>query len=373
MLTLVLAVLAVLAFVGFLYPYVIYPHVLKRLPVKPVAKAPYARPVSLLFCAFNEAEVMPRKIANLRDLVRRHPDLEVLAFDDGSTDGTYDALAAAGFIQVVKGAGRSGKASGMKRLAKLARGDILVFTDANVILADDAIANLMPYYADASVGGVCGTLIYASAEGSSMAEVGTAYWRLDEALRSAESDTGNVMGADGSIFSVRRALYPEFPDTVLDDFTVSMSVIFAGRRLIKAPDVQAFENSVCDRGDELRRKARIGARAYHTSTYLRPRLARMAPIDRFKYASRKTMRWFGGAFLIAGIVLTIASAATLSVLLGLAVGIAIVAVLGASTMITRGIAGKLGDAFLSIMATLVGILRAMRGETVLTWSPSKWR
>ena len=41
------------------------------------------------------------------------------------------------------------------------------------------------------------------------------------------------MGADGSIFAVRRELYPDFPDTVQDDFTVSMSAVFAGRRLVR--------------------------------------------------------------------------------------------------------------------------------------------
>ena len=60
---------------------------------------------------------------------------------------------------------------------------------------------------------------------------------MEERIKDRESLTGNVMGADGSIFSIRRVLYPDFPDTVLDDMTTSMAVIFAGKRLIKAKDV----------------------------------------------------------------------------------------------------------------------------------------
>src|SRR3546814_6771444 len=95
---------------------------------------------------------------------------------------------------------------------------------------------------------------------SATASVGSLYWRIEERLKDEESRTGNVLGADGSIFSIRRALYPEFPDSVLDDLTVSMAVVFAGRRLVKAKDVIARERLVAGRGDEYRRKVRIAAR-----------------------------------------------------------------------------------------------------------------
>jgi hypothetical protein len=52
----------------------------------------------------------------------------------------------------------------------------------------------------------------------------------------------------------------------------------------------------------VRRKMRIGARAYHAQLYLHSRLRRMALIDRFKYVSRKQIRWFGGVFLAIGTV-----------------------------------------------------------------------
>ena len=105
------------------------------------------------------------------------------------------------------------------------------------------------------------------------------YWlglpKIDDNLQHLESRTGNVMGASGGLFSVRRELYPEFPDTVQDDFTVSMSVVFRGKRLIKARDVIAFERTVSRRDEELRRKVRIGARAFHTHRFLWPQIAQL--------------------------------------------------------------------------------------------------
>jgi Glycosyltransferases, probably involved in cell wall biogenesis len=273
----------------------------------------------------------------------------------------------------VTGAGRTGKAAGMKQLARRATGDILVFTDANVILADDAIERLLPYYADTEVGGVCGTLRYIVDAESSTSRVGAEYWARDERLRSLESATGNVVGADGSIFSIRKALYPDFPDTVLDDFTVSMSAIFAGKRLIKAPDVVAFEKSVAVRRDELRRKVRIGARAYHTHRYLRPQVRRMAGVDRVKYYSRKVARWFGGFFLSIGIVFAILALAMLSPLAAAVVTLAGAAAFAIATRTRMGALARLGEIVMAVFATSYGIYLGMRGRTFVTWAPAASR
>ena len=220
MTNLLLALVLLAALIAVAWPFLFYPLILRMLPTRgenPVAgPAPSA---SLLFCAYNEAGAMPEKLANLAMLKARHPTLEILAFDDGSSDDTAALIAAQGdLVTLLRGPGRSGKAHGMKMLAARARGDVLIFTDANVLLDADAIDNLLARYADPDVGGVLGSLHYLGEGDSATAAVGSLYWRIEERLKDEESRTGNVLGADGSIFSIRRSLYPEFPDSVLDDF-----------------------------------------------------------------------------------------------------------------------------------------------------------
>lgn len=358
------------------WPFLAYPLVLRLLPEKPVVQEvePSAPSVSLLFCAYNEAASLPAKIENLRQLTARHPALEILAFDDGSTDDTAALLGEAGdLLTLVRGPGRSGKAHGMKLLVARASGAVLVFTDANVLLDADAIERLLPYYADENIGGVLGSLHYGGADSSASASVGALYWRIEEHLKDLESRTGNVMGADGSIFSIRRVLYPDFPDSVLDDLTVSMAVVFAGKRLIKAKDVIAREMMVAKREDEYRRKVRIAARSWHTHRYLRPQLARMGGVDRFKYVSRKLVRWFGGAWIGIGSVVGAALIWRIAPLGAIALVAAALFLLMLGLQMRRGPLAAIVDLLLAYLATFKGILLAMRGQTVTTWNPAQSR
>ena len=54
----------------------------------------------------------------------------------------------------------------MKRLVRSATGEILVFTDANILLAPDLVERLLPYYGDPTVGGVSCTIKSMIAAGS---------------------------------------------------------------------------------------------------------------------------------------------------------------------------------------------------------------
>ena len=370
----ILVGLSVTFWLLFFYPYIVYPWVLGLLSEKPVAPRPVRLSVSTLFCAYNEIDCLAEKIANLRAFKSIVPDLEILVYDDASTDGSHELLTSAGdLLKVIRGPGRTGKAAGMKRLVAQSTGQVLVFTDANILLSPDLVDRLLPYYGDPEVGGVAGTIKGSAQQDSVTSSVGAAYLTLDDRLQLMESRTGNVMGASGGLFSVRRDLYPDFPDTVQDDFTVSMSVIFRGKRLIKAPDVVAYERNVERREEELARKVRIGARAFHTHRFLQPQIARMSARDRMKYVSHKMLRWFSGISLALGALFGLAAVATVSAGAAIVLAAGAVFVLVISLRSRGGNFAKLGEMGLAIFATLLGVLQGMAGRTMATWAPAKSR
>lgn len=373
----ILAMLALGALLLFIYPYLLYPLTLRLFPARPVRRASAAPPLSftLVFAAYNEERSLPAKLANLREIKARYPEIELIAYCDLSSDRTRDLLEEAGDILTTIAADRrTGKAVGMARMAAVAKGEICIFTDANVILDPEAIPALARYFADPEIGGVAGTLCYTNDDESPTAQVGGLYWRLEEKIKQLESRCGSLMGADGSIFATRRALYPPVPPHLLDDMTVSMSVPLAGKRLIHADDVIAYEKNATSSTDEFRRKRRIACRAFNTHRYLWPKIVKaFGPGDIYKYVAHKLLRWFGlvwlAAFLLfASLALALAEA---WVALALFLSAVLAGVVLGERRLPPFVTGL--EILKSIVATFYGIIDSLRGLTYQTWTPAKSR
>ncbi|GAA1059364.1 hypothetical protein GCM10009573_07900 [Agromyces bracchium] len=373
-LTAVSTVLAVLA----VYPFTIYPLALRLLKTRPLQfdvdpmTDSTGETFALFFSFFNEASSMPEKVDNLRAIRAAYPNIELWAYDDCSDDDSAAILEDSDVdIRLVRGRERLGKAHGMKVMVGMTDRDLLVFTDANVTVDPESIGALARCYKDQEVGGVCGTLHYRSAAGTSTESVGGAYWRLEEFIKSEESRSGNVMGADGSIFSIRRELYPDFPDSVQDDFTVSMAVVFANRRLIRSEDVRAFEELVSRRRLEIRRKVRISTRAFHTHQQFGRALQSLSWRDKWCYFSHKWLRWHSGFCLILGIGCSVWAIGVVSIWAGLAVLVGIVGLAVWAFKRSQGVAAAVSDVVASLVAASVGTVYARSGKTMSTWQPPR--
>jgi cellulose synthase/poly-beta-1,6-N-acetylglucosamine synthase-like glycosyltransferase len=373
----VCATLAVVCLFLFLHPYLIYPATLnlfRTRQVRPVPGAPEPS-VTAVFSAYNEEPVLPAKFENLRAIRALHPQIEILAYSDCSSDNTLAMLEAqSDLLTVIPAHERAGKATGMRKMAAAAHGDIMLFTDANVILDPASVAPLLGYFSDPTIGGVAGTLCYINEGESTTAKVGGLYWRLEEVMKRRESRCGSIMGADGSIFATRRALYPTVPPHLLDDMTVSMTVTFRGQRLIHATDVIAYEKSATSSADEFRRKRRIACRAFNTHRHLWPQIRSCyGATDLYKYVSHKLLRWLGLvplalSALLAALALLIAG--KILILSALIVAVAICVLLGRAGVVPFS-AGF--EVLMSVIATFYGVVDSFCGKTYQTWAPAASR
>lgn len=358
------------------HPYTTYPLSLvlvRRLkgeqPLRPVPRStPHS--VDLVFCAYNEAASIEKKIENCLAAMDRYPRLRVHVYSDGSTDGTAALLARhADRLRVVAAEQRSGKSSGMNTLLADCRGELTVFTDANVLLDVEGLACLDRYFADPTIGCVCGHLIYVNPDESSTASVGSVYWRIEEKIKNLEYWTGSVMGADGSIFAIRRELFRDVPQDIIDDYFTSFSILCDGKRIGRAPELRAYERSAKERGEEFRRKMRIACRSFNAHRLLWPRLRRLPALDLYKYVSHKLVRWFSVVWLLLAAVAGLAFAHSLgllsvAVVLALLSGLSLVA--GAHWVGIRALQAVL-DILTAYVATGYGIWRSLRGERFQTW------
>lgn len=363
-----------------LHPFVTYPlslyvlRLLRRAPVTPGATpGPGVAPsFAICMCAYNEEAVIAAKIANLLALREQEPDLEILVHVDAASDRTAEILSAyADRITLQVSAERRGKTAGMNSLVARSTASIIVFTDANVMLDAQALPALRRHFADPGVGCVCGNLIYVNSEDSVTAATGSLYWRFEEAIKRLEGATGSVMGADGSLFAIRRHLHHPPPEHIIDDMYVSFRILCDGYRIIQASDVRAYEKSATSAAEEFSRKQRIACQAFNVHRLLWPRLRRLDGVTLYKYLSHKLLRWL----CIYLLVLAFASFELALVLAGQA------AVAGA----LAGLAGlglAIGYRFplkpfaqifdiLSVLAAVgLGVWRSLRGERFQTWTPA---
>ncbi len=376
--------------VGFLllaiHPFIVYPPSLRLLlrlglgEATPHGAAPGSAslaPASPTFaicvCAYNEEATIERKVRNMLALRESVGALDILVYVDGATDRTAALLDAfRDRIDVVVSAERHGKTHGMNLLVSRTAADIVIFTDANVILHHDAVAALARRFTDARVGCVCGHLLYCNSRSTATAKVGSAYWSLEETIKSHEGMLGAAMGADGSLFAIRRSLHRPVPPNLIDDMYLSLSILCDGYRVVCAEDALAYEDSVTATGEEFRRKVRIACQAFNVHRMLWPRLRRLSPVKLYMYVSHKLLRWFAGLNLLLSAMFAaaflVAQGLPILALPALALGGVALLWLGARHAVP--LLAPAAEILLAFTGTLTGIVQSLRGRQFQTWTPA---
>jgi cellulose synthase/poly-beta-1,6-N-acetylglucosamine synthase-like glycosyltransferase len=247
------------------YTYVGFPLIVLlrgRLLPRDHRSGPATPTVTVVIAARNEVAVIAEKVDNVLALDYPADRLELIVASDGSEDGTVAAARSRGDARArVLDLPRVGKAPALNAAVAQATGEVLAFTDANSMLAPDALRALVAPFADEQVGGVAGDQRYLDGDGAPGVAAGErGYWNFDRALKLAESRAGNVISATGAIYAVRRALFRPVPDGATDDFAVSTAVICQGRRLVFAPGAVAYEPVGASAEIEFGRKVRVMTR-----------------------------------------------------------------------------------------------------------------
>jgi cellulose synthase/poly-beta-1,6-N-acetylglucosamine synthase-like glycosyltransferase len=234
-----------IAFASIVYVYIGYPALLmlwRGLVRRPVRKEYQELSVSLVMAMHNESKNVQAKIQNCLELDYPADKLQLIVSLDAPTDGT-DALLQeyAGRVAVVYCPVRRGKAEALNSGLAIARGEIVMFADAEQRLEKPAVRELVANFADESVGAVSGALVLLDAEAKEATDGVGLYWRYEKKLRAMESDIHSVPGATGAIYAIRRKLFlPLPPGTILDDVVIPMRIVLGGKRAIFDPSARAY-------------------------------------------------------------------------------------------------------------------------------------
>lgn len=252
--------------------------------------------VTLFITAFNEEEVVDEKMENSLALDYPKGKLHIVWVTDGSNDGTNERLQtrwgnkATVFFQPQ----RQGKTSAMNRGMKLVGTPIVVFTDANTMVNREAIREIVLAFEDPRVGCVAGEkrIAVQTRDGAAAGGEGI-YWKYESTLKALDARLYSAVGAAGELFAVRRELFEEMePDTLLDDFILSLRIAMQGRTIAYCTEAYAIESGSADMREEEKRKVRIAAGGLQSIWRLRPLLNPIRyGVLSFQYTSHRVLRW----------------------------------------------------------------------------------
>jgi cellulose synthase/poly-beta-1,6-N-acetylglucosamine synthase-like glycosyltransferase len=361
------------------HPFVTYPLsllVLARLyRAEPVAcgtatKAPAS--VDICMSAYNEERVIVAKIETLLAMAERYPGpVTVNVYVDGASDATADLLAPyRDRATIVVSADRRGKTFGLNTLVEQTRGELIMFTDANVVSDADALAGLAAPFADTDIGLVSARLRYNNPDESATSRSGAAYWEVEETIKRIESRTIGLIGVDGAMFMVRRQLHAAPPDHLIDDLYVSLQVLIRGARIVSVDSVTVYERSAVLAGEEFMRKRRIACQAWNVHRTLWPQLRRMPALRIYSYVSHRLMKWLTPLFVAVA---------------GVSFMVLLAAVIGAGALAALVVGGAIGLALayrwhfppaaiaVSVISSLLGVAVGIGEAMVTTRTYTVWR
>jgi cellulose synthase/poly-beta-1,6-N-acetylglucosamine synthase-like glycosyltransferase len=290
-----------------LYAYFAYPAIVFILsrafgckPVPPTISDSELPRVALLIAAHNEEAVIEGRIQNALQLEYPRSLLRIVVASDGSDDGTANVVNRyRGRVTLLDFAIRRGKAATLNDAVGRLDSDIILFSDANTYMERGALKKLAQWFADPSIGVVCGRLELTD-PGTGL-NVDSVYWRYETFLKRCESRLGALLGANGAIYAMSRSLYHPVADaTIVDDFVVPLSArLRSACRMIYDSDAVAFEESAANLPGEFRRRARIGAGDFQAIGMLWRLLDPRAGWIAFTFWSHKIVRWLCPFCLLA--------------------------------------------------------------------------
>lgn len=268
---------------------------IKELFVKPrLPRLPETLPeATLLIAAYNEEAIVASKMVNCRQLDYPADKLRLVWITDGSNDNTNERLKEYPEVTVLYQPRRQGKTAALNRALPYVNTPYVIFTDANTMLNKGAIKEIIRQFSDPRVGCVAGEKrVEIQAEQGATAGEGI-YWKYESALKRLDYRLYSAVGAAGELFAIRTSLFEQMPpDTLLDDFILSLRIAMRGYKIAYSKEAYALESASLNMREEEKRKVRISAGGLQSVWRLRGLLNIFRyGILSFQYISHRVLRW----------------------------------------------------------------------------------
>lgn len=232
------------------YTYFGYPAlliVLAKVLRRPVQKAPFEPFVSLIVPAYNEDHCIEEKAQKALSIDYPADKFEVIIVSDGSTDRTVELARKyedGKRLRVLAIEPNGGKISALNQAVPTAQGEIIAFSDASSMPAVDSLRKLCENFADLDVGAVSGVYHVLKSDDAQYGRQEGFYWKYESYLKMKEAEIDSVLGCHGSLYAIRKDLYP-YPasTTINDDYVIPLRILHKGWRVVYETEAVAYERA----------------------------------------------------------------------------------------------------------------------------------
>lgn len=298
----ILEIIFWICFLALAHTYIIYPLILKVLPKTYLSDRKGAGvevAVSILIPAYNEEKIIRQKLESIFASEYPRHKIEVIVGSDASTDRTNEIVKSFPEVHLVNFRGRSGKPKIINMLAALAKNEILILTDANVIFDKQTIGELTKHFSNPEVALVDSNMVNVSCTDSGISQAESTYIRGEVGIKNNEGKVfGTMMGPFGGCYAVRKSFYSPVPENFLvDDFYINMKVLEKGGKTLSEANAKVFEEVPTHWKVEFRRKVRIATGSFQNLKAFAHLLFRFNTLS-FCFFSHKVLRWIGPFFMM---------------------------------------------------------------------------
>lgn len=298
--TLLLELLFWAAFAWLLYVFVGYPLLfafLARIFPSPVRKGTGYRPdVTFVMAAYNEEKIIAGRLQNYLDLDYPREKLRFLIGSDSSTDRTDEIIREYQRRDPsieLRRFERSGKTKIVYTLAGEAQSEIIIFSDADILLEPQGLERIAECFADPDVGGVVVRMTYEDDRENAGSIGERTYHGMEDALRRFESLYHTTISPTGPCFAVRRGSYTPLTDYRLsDDLNLVITIPLNGKRVWYEPTAVVREVNRRNLWSEFRRRLLIGRTSMAIFGQYRQTRAPWRSLVGFQVWSHKVLRNF---------------------------------------------------------------------------------
>ena len=232
----------------------------------PPRKNAYLPFVSVICCAWNEERVIERKIRNYLSLDYPRDRFEVIIVDNGSTDRTPEIcqrFADRGLIKFLRiPEHHELKAPGLDRAVReLARGEVIVHSDADSVCAHDWIQRIVQPLQDPQVGAVVGAIYCGNAYRNALAACRGIedLWQYVGLTAGRYRITG-IAPIVGANYAFRRDAWERVgghgTHSLVEDYEFTIQLLAAGYRTVYEPLAESWQEEVETLTDYFRQRQR---------------------------------------------------------------------------------------------------------------------